>query len=239
MTHNVIALEEGRANGIIPQDIIIQVDSLAGATLGARGAEALKNAMNKATRCTVVVVRRADRLEEYLAMCNNSTLRSEEHDLQFHPPDVTRLLPDESGADFDESMNMFENEILTKTVEHSSLKDEREREREDNTGGDLAVVAGSINPQSVDDDLAVTVDASGQRGEASTGAGGMPPNVRSAIEDEAIPQQWANIGSQRRYAKVIQRPAMGIERWTTERQMVATGIKLSGVMRHKASDYHI
>jgi hypothetical protein len=175
MSHNVVAIEEGRANGIIPQDLIIQVDSLAGATLGAQGAEALKDAMNRASRCTVVVVRRADRLVEYLRLCNTSALRSEEHDLSFLPPVVREILPEETEAEFEASMNMFEHDILTREIENSAFRESHERE--ENLGGDLAVATEGTDFQSLGGDLTVVTEGDDFQSVTSTVESSMPPNV--------------------------------------------------------------
>jgi hypothetical protein len=86
MSHNVHSIEEGTAEGFLPHDIIVQVDTTVGASLGERGGDALIEAMNSASSCTIHVVRRADRFEDYLRTCNAHAMRSEEHDLQFEPP---------------------------------------------------------------------------------------------------------------------------------------------------------
>ena len=87
MAHNAFALEENMADGVLPQDMIIQVNFTTGPSQGRSGGESLIKAINASDTCLIVIVRRADRLENYMARCNDLSVRFEQHIVKFSPPD--------------------------------------------------------------------------------------------------------------------------------------------------------
>jgi hypothetical protein len=184
-------------------------------------------------------------------MCNAGVLRSDEHDLAYLPPVVRELRPDETESEFAAGMNMYEQDVLTRELENSAFRESHEREQD--LGGDLAVATEGDDFQSV----------------TSTVEGNIPPNVADYVDnvdltsvvddtDHDLLHRWKAMGDSTWVGpiprwegnvkgkgkgfmkpKLIMYPTWGIEKWATHKQMVNTGIKLSGVMRHKAADYHI
>jgi hypothetical protein len=121
-----------------------------------------------------VIVRRADRFEEYMKICQGEELRTEAHKLDFIPPteeDVLRFVPppkaDETEEEFREGLNMHEEVELTQPIEASLI--EARSAGDPDLGGDFAVTAeeGSEGFCSPDE------------------SEGPPPLVDSLSEDEA------------------------------------------------------